>query len=156
MGCLLSLLVLAWFTTYVLTAAAEKTAAHSPAANGRVDSADAEAEADAIAVLDGRRRAPRLRTLRRTIRFRAPVSVSANGTPEFPSVKARSLLGRRTDSSTCGRGESVAKKRQVHVLLGNAEERLGNTQKAMAEYKPALSMAREFRPAQQALERVSR
>jgi tetratricopeptide (TPR) repeat protein len=45
---------------------------------------------------------------------------------------------------------------KVHFLLGNAEERLGNTQKAATEYKLALSMAREFRPAQQALARVSR
>ena len=45
---------------------------------------------------------------------------------------------------------------KVHFLLGNAEERLGNTEKAVTEYKMALSMAREFRPAKQALERVSR
>ncbi|MBO0910895.1 MAG: tetratricopeptide repeat protein [Acidobacteria bacterium] len=45
---------------------------------------------------------------------------------------------------------------KVHFLLGSAEERLGNRERAASEYKAALSMAREFRPARQALERVSR
>lgn len=45
---------------------------------------------------------------------------------------------------------------KVHFLLGNAQEKLGHKQDAASEYKLALSMAREFRPAQQALQRVSR
>jgi len=45
---------------------------------------------------------------------------------------------------------------KAHFLLGNAEERLGNTQRAVAEYREALSLAREFQPARQALQRVSR
>jgi len=45
---------------------------------------------------------------------------------------------------------------KVHFLLGNAHEKLGHKQDAASEYKLALSLAREFRPAQQALQRVSR
>lgn len=45
---------------------------------------------------------------------------------------------------------------KVHFLLGNANEKLGHKQDAASEYKLALSMAKEFRPAQQALQRVSR
>jgi hypothetical protein len=45
---------------------------------------------------------------------------------------------------------------KVHFLLGNANEKLGHKQDAASEYKLALSLAKEFRPAQQALQRVSR
>jgi tetratricopeptide (TPR) repeat protein len=45
---------------------------------------------------------------------------------------------------------------KVHLLLGNANEKLGHKQDAASEYKLALSLAKEFRPAQQALQRVSR
>lgn len=45
---------------------------------------------------------------------------------------------------------------KVHFLLGNAHEKLGRKQDAVSEYKLALSLAKEFRPAQQALQRVSR
>jgi tetratricopeptide (TPR) repeat protein len=45
---------------------------------------------------------------------------------------------------------------KVHFLLGNAQEKLGHKKDAASEYKLALSLAREFRPAQQALQRVSR
>jgi hypothetical protein len=44
---------------------------------------------------------------------------------------------------------------KVHFLLGTAHEELGHKQDAASEYRLALSMAREFRPAQQALQRVS-
>jgi len=44
---------------------------------------------------------------------------------------------------------------KVHFLLGNANEQLGHKKDAASEYRLALSMAREFRPAQQALQRVS-
>lgn len=44
---------------------------------------------------------------------------------------------------------------KAHFLLGTANEELGRTKDAAAEYKTALSMAKEFRPAQQALQRVS-
>jgi len=45
---------------------------------------------------------------------------------------------------------------KVHFLLGNAEERLGNARNAASQYRQALTLAREFRPARQALERLSR
>jgi tetratricopeptide (TPR) repeat protein len=45
---------------------------------------------------------------------------------------------------------------KAHFLLGNAHEKLGHKQDAVSEYKLALSLAKEFRPAQQALQRVSR
>ncbi|HZR64707.1 MAG TPA: tetratricopeptide repeat protein [Terriglobales bacterium] len=45
---------------------------------------------------------------------------------------------------------------KVHYLLGSADEKLGAKEEAAAEYKTAVSMAREFRPAQEALQRMSR
>ena len=45
---------------------------------------------------------------------------------------------------------------KVHFLLGNTHEKLGHKQDAASEYKLSLSLAKEFRPAQQALQRVSR
>ena len=45
---------------------------------------------------------------------------------------------------------------KVHYLLGTAVEKLGDKQNAAAEYKSALALAKEFQPAQQALERVNR
>ena len=45
---------------------------------------------------------------------------------------------------------------KVHYLLGTAAEKLGDRQNAVAEYKSALELAREFSPAQQALQRVNR
>ena len=45
---------------------------------------------------------------------------------------------------------------KVHFLLGAANEELGRKKDAVSEYRTALSMAKEFRPAQQALQRVSR
>lgn len=45
---------------------------------------------------------------------------------------------------------------KAHYLLGSANEKLGDKQKAAAEYRSALELAREFQPAQQALERVNR
>jgi tetratricopeptide (TPR) repeat protein len=44
---------------------------------------------------------------------------------------------------------------RVHFLLGAANEELGHKKDAATEYRTALSMAKEFRPAQQALQRVS-
>ncbi len=44
---------------------------------------------------------------------------------------------------------------KVHFLLGTANEELGRKKDAASEYRAALSMAKEFRPAQQALQRVS-
>jgi tetratricopeptide (TPR) repeat protein len=44
---------------------------------------------------------------------------------------------------------------KVHFLLGAANEGLGRKKDAVSEYRTALSMAKEFRPAQQALQRVS-
>lgn len=45
---------------------------------------------------------------------------------------------------------------KVHYLLGMADEKLGDRQGAAAEYRSALDLAREFQPAQQALQRVNR
>ena len=45
---------------------------------------------------------------------------------------------------------------KVHFLLGSAAEKLGDKQEAAAQYRAALDLAREFQPAQQALERVGR
>jgi len=45
---------------------------------------------------------------------------------------------------------------KVHYLLGTAEEKLGNKDKAIAEYNAALSLAKDFQPARQALEHVNR
>jgi tetratricopeptide (TPR) repeat protein len=45
---------------------------------------------------------------------------------------------------------------KVHYLLGTANEKLGDNQTAATEYRSALSLAREFAPAQQALQRVNR
>ena len=45
---------------------------------------------------------------------------------------------------------------KVHYLLGNASEKLGDLQNAATEYRSALQLAREYQPAQQALQRVNR
>jgi len=45
---------------------------------------------------------------------------------------------------------------KVHYLLGTAIEKLGNKQNAVAEYQAALDLAKEYQPAKQALQRVSR
>jgi tetratricopeptide (TPR) repeat protein len=45
---------------------------------------------------------------------------------------------------------------KVHYLLGTASEKLGDKQNAAAEYRTALSFAKDFQPARQALERVNR
>ena len=45
---------------------------------------------------------------------------------------------------------------KVHYLLGTAKEKLGKKQDAAAEYRSALALAREYQPAQQALQRVNR
>jgi tetratricopeptide (TPR) repeat protein len=45
---------------------------------------------------------------------------------------------------------------KVYYLLGIADEKLGETRDAANDYKLALAMAMEFRPAQEALERMSR
>ena len=45
---------------------------------------------------------------------------------------------------------------KAHYLLGSAVETLGDKQAAAAEYRSALSLAHDFRPAQEALQRVSR
>ena len=45
---------------------------------------------------------------------------------------------------------------KAHYLLGTAVEKLGDKQGAAAEYKSALALAKEFQPAQQALQRISR
>ena len=45
---------------------------------------------------------------------------------------------------------------KVHYLLGAATEKLGDKQAASTEYKSALALAREFQPAQQALQRMNR
>jgi tetratricopeptide (TPR) repeat protein len=45
---------------------------------------------------------------------------------------------------------------KVHYLLGAAAEKLGDKQSAAIEYKSALALAREFQPAQQALQRMNR
>ena len=45
---------------------------------------------------------------------------------------------------------------KVHYLLGRANERLGDRKSAVAEYRSALELAREFQPARQALQRVDR
>ncbi len=45
---------------------------------------------------------------------------------------------------------------KVHYLLGTAIEKLGDKKSAAAEYESALDLAKEFQPAQQALQRVNR
>lgn len=45
---------------------------------------------------------------------------------------------------------------RVHYLLGTADEKLGDKQAAAAEYRAALDLAKEYQPAKQALQRVSR
>ena len=45
---------------------------------------------------------------------------------------------------------------KAHYLLGAAEEKLGDKQEAAVQYRAALELAKEFQPAQQALDRVSR
>ena len=67
--------------------------------------------------------------------------------------EAAQLLETYLDSS---RKVEQAPAFRVHFLLGNAHEKLGQTKQAESEYKLSLAMAKEFRPAQEALERVSR
>ncbi|HZQ19996.1 MAG TPA: tetratricopeptide repeat protein [Terriglobales bacterium] len=67
--------------------------------------------------------------------------------------EAAQLLETYLDSS---RKVEQAPAFRVHFLLGNAHEELGQTKQAESEYKLSLAMAKEFRPAQQALQRVSR
>ena len=45
---------------------------------------------------------------------------------------------------------------KVHYLLGTANENLGDKQTAVAEYRAALDLAKEYLPAKQALQRVNR
>ena len=45
---------------------------------------------------------------------------------------------------------------KVHYLLGTASEKLGDKEAAAAEYRSALALAKEFQPAQQALQRMNR
>jgi tetratricopeptide (TPR) repeat protein len=45
---------------------------------------------------------------------------------------------------------------KAHFLLGNVVEKLGDKQTAAAEYRSALALAHDFRPAQEALQRVNR
>lgn len=45
---------------------------------------------------------------------------------------------------------------KAHLLLGNAAEKMGNQDLAVAEYRSALALARDFRPAQEALKRLNR
>ena len=45
---------------------------------------------------------------------------------------------------------------KVHYLLGTASEKLGDKEAAAAEYRLALALAKEFQPAQQALQRMNR
>jgi tetratricopeptide (TPR) repeat protein len=45
---------------------------------------------------------------------------------------------------------------KVHYLLGAAAEKLGDKQGAATEYTSALALAKEFQPAQQALQRMNR
>ena len=45
---------------------------------------------------------------------------------------------------------------KAHFLLGNTAEKMGDKQAAAAEYRSALGLAHDFRPAQEALQRVNR
>jgi tetratricopeptide (TPR) repeat protein len=45
---------------------------------------------------------------------------------------------------------------KAHYLLGNTVEKMGDRQAAAAEYRSALALAHDFRPAQEALQRVNR
>jgi tetratricopeptide (TPR) repeat protein len=45
---------------------------------------------------------------------------------------------------------------RVHYLLGTAREQLGDKQRAAAEYRSALDLAKEYQPAKQALQRMNR
>ena len=45
---------------------------------------------------------------------------------------------------------------KAHYLLGTAREELGDKQNAATEYRSALELAKEYQPAQQALQRVNR
>ena len=45
---------------------------------------------------------------------------------------------------------------KVYFLLGSASEKVGDKQKAAAEYQSALELAKEYQPARQALQRVNR
>lgn len=67
--------------------------------------------------------------------------------------EAAQLLETYLDSS---RKVEQAPAFRAHFLLGNAHEELGQTKQAASEYKMSLAMAKEFRPAQEALQRVSR
>jgi tetratricopeptide (TPR) repeat protein len=67
--------------------------------------------------------------------------------------EARELLRAYLDSKSKVEQAPVFK---VLYLLGSADEKLGDRQTAAAEYRSALEMAHEFRPAKEALQRVSR
>jgi len=45
---------------------------------------------------------------------------------------------------------------KVHYLLGAAAEKSGDKKTASTEYKSALTLAKDFQPAQQALQRMNR
>jgi tetratricopeptide (TPR) repeat protein len=45
---------------------------------------------------------------------------------------------------------------KAHLLLGNAAEKMGDKEMALTEYRSALALARDFRPAQEALKRLNR
>jgi tetratricopeptide (TPR) repeat protein len=45
---------------------------------------------------------------------------------------------------------------KAHYLLGSAAEKMGDKEMAASEYRSALSLARDFRPAQEALQRLNR
>jgi tetratricopeptide (TPR) repeat protein len=45
---------------------------------------------------------------------------------------------------------------KAHYLLGNMAEKMGDPQRAAAEYRSALALAQGFRPAQEALQRLNR
>jgi len=45
---------------------------------------------------------------------------------------------------------------KAHYLLGSTVEKMGDKQAAAAEYRSALALAHDFRPAQEALQRVNR
>jgi tetratricopeptide (TPR) repeat protein len=55
-----------------------------------------------------------------------------------------------------GRKVEQAPAFKVHYLLGTAAEKLGDKQGAATEYMSALALAKEFQPAQQALQRINR
>jgi len=45
---------------------------------------------------------------------------------------------------------------KAHLLLGNAAEKMGDKEMAVTEYRSALALAHDFRPAQEALKRLNR